>query len=152
MRFERADGDGGDGDVVVETGGQAFFEDVQRQAGRCDDACFAGLRAVVVARVPNPCMLLVPGWTFSRAKDRAVIVRGEWDASQGVTLWANAGQGKFDFDALASSVYTVTDRQGTFMNNFAHQRDRRDRQAASAGLHARFATGGVAHQLAASVD
>ena len=49
--FERGDADGGDGDVVVEAGGQAFFEDVQWQAGRGDDACFAGLRAVVVAGV-----------------------------------------------------------------------------------------------------
>ena len=107
---------------------------------------------VPLPRAPNPRTLLAPDWTFGKSKDRAVILRGEWDVTPNVTLWANAGQGKFDFDALASSVYTVTDRQGTFMNNFAHQRDRRDRQAASAGLHARFATGGVAHQLAASVD
>ena len=51
MLFERGDADGGDGDVVVEAGGQAFFEDVQWQAGRGDDACFAGLRAARVAGV-----------------------------------------------------------------------------------------------------
>ena len=107
---------------------------------------------VPLPRAPNPRTLLAPDWTFGKSKDRAVILRGEWDVTPNVTLWANAGQGKFDFDSIASSVYRVADTQGTFINDFAHQRDQRDRRAASAGLHARFATGSVAHQLAASFD
>ena len=51
VRFERADGDGGDGDMVVEGGAQAFFEDVQRQTGGGDDACPALSRPAVIAGI-----------------------------------------------------------------------------------------------------
>ena len=49
--LKRVDGKGGDGDVVVEGGSQAFFEDVQRQAGGGDDAGPALLRPAFVAGI-----------------------------------------------------------------------------------------------------
>lgn len=105
---------------------------------------------VALPRVPNPRTLLAPGWTYGDEKTHALAVRGEWDVLPSATLWFTAGQSVTDFDSVASSVYQVTDAQGTFANNFAHQRDRRRRRAANVGASLQLASGPVNHHLAVS--
>jgi iron complex outermembrane receptor protein len=105
---------------------------------------------VALPRPPRPETLLAPDWTFGTTKDSAVILRGEVDITRDTTAYASYGHGKTDFDALASATYTVTNAQGDYRNNFAHQRSIYDKDSAEAGLRTRFATGGVGHELALS--
>ncbi|MFT3719532.1 TonB-dependent siderophore receptor [Pseudorhodoferax sp.] len=103
---------------------------------------------VAVPRPPRPETLLAPDWTFGTTKDQAVLLRGEVDVTHDLTAYAAYGHGRTDFDALASSTYTVLNAQGDYRNNFSHQRSIYDKDSAEAGVRARFHTGGVGHELA----
>ena len=107
---------------------------------------------VAVPRPPKPTTLLAPDWTFGTTKDHAILLRGEVDVTRNITAYAAYGRGKTDFDALASSVYTVTNAAGDYRNNFAHQRSIYDKDTAEIGARAKFATGSVGHELALSAS
>ena len=107
---------------------------------------------VAVPRPPKPTTLLAPDWTFGTTKDHAVLLRGEVDVTRDITAYAAYGRGKTDFDALASSVYTVTNAAGDYRNNFAHQRSIFDKDTAEVGARAKFNTGSVGHELALSAS
>ena len=103
---------------------------------------------VALPRPPRPETLLAPDWTFGTTKDQAILLRGEVDVTENVTAYASYGHGKTDFDALASSTYTVFNAQGDYRNNFSHQRSFYDKDSAEVGARARFGTAGVGHELA----
>ncbi len=105
---------------------------------------------VAVPAPPSPDTLLAPDWTAFSTKDEAVILRGEVDITKDVMAYAAWGHSKTDFDALASSTYTVFNDAGDYRNNFAHQRSIYDRDSAELGALARFRTGSVGHELAVS--
>ncbi len=107
---------------------------------------------LAVPRPPKPTTLLAPDWTFGTTKDRAILLRGEVDVTRDITAYAAYGRGKTDFDALASSVYTITNAAGDYRNNFAHQRSLFDKDTGEVGARAKFATGGVGHELALSAS
>ena len=103
---------------------------------------------VAVPRPPRPETLLAPDWTFGTTKDEAILLRGEVDVTHDITIYAAYGHSKTDFDALASSTYTVVNARGDYRNNFSHQRSIYDRDSAEVGARARFSTGAVGHELA----
>lgn len=103
---------------------------------------------VAMPRPPKPTTLLAPDWTFGTTKDHAILLRGEVDVTRNITAYAAYGHGKTDFDALASSTYTIINAAGDYLNNFAHQRSIFDKDTAEIGARAKFATGGVRHELA----
>lgn len=105
---------------------------------------------VALPRPPSPSTLLAPDWTFGTTKDHAILLRGEVDVTRDITMYAAYGRGKTDFDALASSTYTVFNAAGDFRNNFAHQRSIYDKDTAEIGARAKFDTGSVGHELALS--
>jgi len=107
---------------------------------------------VTLPSAPRPETLLAPDWTFGITEDEAVLLRGEVDVTQNVTAYAAYGRSKTDFDALASSTYTVFNAQGDYRNNFAHQRSLYDRDSAEVGARAKFATGAVGHELSVSAN
>lgn len=75
-----------------------------------------------VPEPPKPNTLLAPDWTFANTKDKAAVLHAEFDISDNVMAYANYGRSKTDFDALASSTYTVFTHQGDYRNNVSHQR------------------------------
>ncbi|XAH23701.1 TonB-dependent siderophore receptor [Xylophilus sp. GW821-FHT01B05] len=103
-----------------------------------------------VPRAPQARTMLSPDGTFSTSKDEAIVLRAEADVTRDITAYASYGRSHTDFDALASTVYTVYNRQGDYRANYAHQRSIYDRESADAGLRTRFRTGGVGHELALS--
>ncbi|MBP7451329.1 MAG: TonB-dependent receptor [Ottowia sp.] len=105
---------------------------------------------LAVPRPPKPTTLMAPDWTFGTTKDRAVLLRGEVDVTRDITAYAAYGRSKTDFDALAGSTYTVTNAQGDYRNNFAHQRSIYEKNTGEIGARGKFATGSVGHELALS--
>lgn len=66
-----------------------------------------GPAAMLNGMPPKPNTLLAPDWTFANTKDKAAVLHAEFDISDNVMAYANYGRSKTDFDALASSTYTV---------------------------------------------
>ncbi|MDR0674000.1 MAG: TonB-dependent siderophore receptor [Zoogloeaceae bacterium] len=103
---------------------------------------------VAVPKPPKPETLLGPGWTFGKTKDRAIMARGEFDIAERLMVYAAFGDSHTDFDALASSTYTIYNAAGDFRNNFAHQRIILDKTSAEIGARGKFSTGVVEHEVA----
>jgi iron complex outermembrane receptor protein len=99
-------------------------------------------------KAPKPETLLAPDWTFGKTKDRAVMLRGEFDLAENLTAYAAVGKSKTDFDALASSVYEIYNAAGDFRNNYAHQRAILDKESAEIGARGKFRTGDIGHEIA----
>lgn len=109
-------------------------------------------RGVDTPDVPDPRHALAPDWTYSKAEDRAFVLRGEADITKDVTVYGNYGQGSTDYDGLLGVVFAVTDTDGRYRNNFGQQRQILDRKAGDVGVMARFDTGSVGHELALSAS
>ncbi|MFT3690959.1 TonB-dependent siderophore receptor [Paenirhodobacter sp.] len=99
-----------------------------------------------VPRAPDTDTLLNPPWTFSTTKDRAAILRGEFDVTDSVTAYAALGFSHSDFDAMAASTYQVFNEAGDFRTNVSHQRSIYSRRTADVGLRGQFTTGEVRHE------
>lgn len=105
-----------------------------------------------VPEPPKPNTLLAPDWTFANTKDKAAVLHAEFDISDNVMAYANYGRSKTDFDALASSTYTVFTHQGDYRNNVSHQRQILKKEAADVGVRTSFKTGLIGHELAVNAS
>lgn len=106
--------------------------------------------SLAVPAAPDASTLLSPDWTFSTTQTDALVLRGEVDVTRDFTVYAAYGYAEHDFDALASSVYSVTNSAGDYSNNFSHQRMKQDANTAELGGRINFSTGAVRHEAALS--
>lgn len=103
---------------------------------------------MAVPTPPKPDTLLNPPWTYTDTKDKAAILRGEFDVSDAITAYAAVGRSKMDFDSLASSTQVLLNPAGDLRNNATQQRIHYDRSSAEIGVKARFDTGPIRHEAA----
>lgn len=90
-------------------------------------------------------------WTYSHSKDSFGAVRGEYDLSDSLMVYAAAGARKGNYDFLRHTVAAV-DAQGNFTVTPRTFRRDEDVKTATIGLRSWFHTGPVGHELNLSLN
>lgn len=90
-------------------------------------------------------------WTYSRAKDTFGALRGEYDLSESLMLYAAAGARRGDYDFLRHAVQLTNDAGRFVVSPRAFQREEEVRTA-TVGLRNWFSTGSVGHTLNLSLN
>lgn len=85
-------------------------------------------------------------WTYAKARDTHVVLRGEYDLTPDSTVYAAAGARRGRSDFLRHAV-TVNNAQGNFTSTPFQFLFNEDVRTAEAGLRVRFDTGPVWHAL-----
>jgi len=100
---------------------------------------------VSVPSAPNGRRNVTQSWEWSEVTDRAALLRGEYDLTDGVTVFANAGGGWTTVDRLFGTP-TILNARGDTSETPEHYKFEVDRSTLDAGLRARFDTGMVSHR------
>jgi iron complex outermembrane receptor protein len=90
-------------------------------------------------------------WTYSRAKDTFGALRGEYDLSESLMVYAAAGARRGDYDFLRHAVQLTNDAGRFVVSPRAFQREEEVRTA-TVGLRNWFSTGSVGHTLNLSLN
>ncbi|QKF60000.1 TonB-dependent receptor [Aliarcobacter lanthieri] len=96
---------------------------------------------------PKNTTLFAPKDTFTTTEDHIFMLTGDYDITDNIFVYGKYGHSKTDFDALASSTYQVFNTQGDYRNDFAHQRNKQDKDSADIGIRFSFDTFGIKHEL-----
>jgi iron complex outermembrane receptor protein len=86
-------------------------------------------------------------WEYSRIRDRSLLLHTEYDLSDHVTWFADAGGGRTRVSRLFAIAPTIIDETGNVSLTDSNYRFDVDRASVGTGLRARFATGPVTHAL-----
>jgi iron complex outermembrane receptor protein len=86
-------------------------------------------------------------WEYSRIRDQSVLLHTEYDVSDDVTWFADAGGGRTRVSRLFSIAPTIIDEAGNASLTHSNYRFDVERASVGTGLRARFATGPVTHAL-----
>lgn len=103
---------------------------------------------VALPEPPKSDTLLNPSWAFNDIKDRGAMVRGEFDVSERVMVYAAAGTSKTEFSSQSASTALVFNNAGDYRSNVGDVGDEAKRKSAEVGVRGKFATGPIRHQLA----
>ena len=107
---------------------------------------FLASGATVVPRAPDGRRNVTQAWEWFKTDDQSLLLRGEYDLGDKLTLFADAGGGRTRVDRLFGNPTLLNPAGDT---NTLPQRFRFDvdRSTADAGLRARFDTGAIRHAV-----
>jgi iron complex outermembrane receptor protein len=102
---------------------------------------------VSVPEPPKPGVSWNPPWAYYDNTDKGAMLRGEFDLTDQLMVYAAAGTSKSEIDTIMG-VGQVFNEAGDFRTNFSGVSDRMERKSAEVGLQGKARTGAVGHQFA----
>ncbi|RMT86500.1 hypothetical protein ALP39_00793 [Pseudomonas marginalis pv. marginalis] len=100
---------------------------------------------VDVPSAPNGRTSLPQKWGWSDTKEQSVLLGGEYDLNDSLTVFAHAGGGRSDVKRMSDQVPRILNDAGDTENTPGYYKFNVDRSTADVGLRALFATGPVTH-------
>ncbi|CAO3405708.1 TonB-dependent siderophore receptor [Azospirillum largimobile] len=101
---------------------------------------------VPVPSAPDGRRNITQPWAWSEVTDRAALLRGEYDLTDSVTVFANAGGGWTEVERLFGTP-TILNARGDTSETPEHYKFDVERSTLDAGLRARFDTAMVSHSM-----
>ena len=101
---------------------------------------------VPVPSAPDGRRNITQPWAWSEVTDRAALLRGEYDLTDSVTVFADAGGGWTDVERLFGTP-TILNARGDTSETPEHYKFDVERSTLDAGLRARFDTAMVSHSM-----
>lgn len=102
---------------------------------------------VSLPKTPDPDISWNPPWAFYESTDEGAMLRGEFDLTEKMTVYATAGSSETKFKSNMGAGQILND-SGDFQINFSGVSDKVERKSAEAGLFGEANTGSVGHQFA----
>ncbi|MEY1661361.1 TonB-dependent siderophore receptor [Isoalcanivorax beigongshangi] len=102
---------------------------------------------VAVPKPPKPGTSWNPPWSFFDNTDKGGLLRGEFDITDQLMVYATAGLSKSEIDTIMG-VGNVLNSSGDFSINYSGVSDRMERKSAEVGLQGSVQTGVVGHRFA----
>lgn len=102
---------------------------------------------VAVPSAPDGRRNVTQAWGRSKIKDQSLLLRAEYDLSDKLTLFANAGGAKSDVARLSDQTPTILNAAGDTSSVPMYFKFGVERSTADTGLRARFDTGAVRHAV-----
>ncbi|MCR4158364.1 TonB-dependent siderophore receptor [Kerstersia gyiorum] len=102
---------------------------------------------VSVPKPPKPDVSWNPPWAYFDNEDKGAMLRGEFDLTDQLMVYAAAGTSKSEIDTIMGAGQ-VFNEAGDFRTNFSGVSDRMKRKSAEVGLQGKARTGSVGHQFA----
>lgn len=100
---------------------------------------------VQVPSAPNGRTSLPQKWGWSDTKEQSLLLGGEYDLNDNLTVFAHAGGGRSDVKRLSDQVPRILNDAGDTKNTPGYYKFNVDRSTADIGLRSLFATGPVTH-------
>lgn len=101
---------------------------------------------VAVPTAPDGRRNVTQAWEWSKVRDKSLLARTEYDVTEAVTVFADAGGGRTKVDRLFGTP-TILDLAGNTTSTPGHFKFDIDRNVADAGLRARFDTAAIRHAV-----
>lgn len=108
------------------------------------------LAGVAIPAAPKPIQGWQQPWAYDNTRATTAAVRGEYDLTPALTAFAAAGYSRFEEQQLFSNSF-LTSSTGALTQSQVYWPLYRDNTTAEAGLRTKLQTGGIEHQLVASV-
>ncbi|WP_182026292.1 TonB-dependent receptor [Vibrio rotiferianus] len=96
---------------------------------------------------PSSDTLLTPDWAYNDSKDRGMMIRGELDVTDSVTLYTALGGSRTDFDSNVPQRIKIIDNSGTLEISQGAVKLDSKRTSGDVGVRSEFDTGPVEHYL-----
>lgn len=100
-----------------------------------------------VPKPPKPDVSWNPPWAYYDNTDKGAMLRGEFDLTDQLMVYAAAGTSKSEIDTIMGAGQ-VFNEAGDFRTNFSGVSDSMKRKSAEFGLQSKARTGAVGHQFA----
>lgn len=100
---------------------------------------------VEVPSAPNGRTSLPQKWGWSDTKEQSLLLGGEYDLNDNLTVFAHAGGGRSDVKRMSDQVPRILNDAGDTSNIPGYYKFNVDRSTADVGLRGLFATGPVTH-------
>lgn len=106
---------------------------------------FLAAAGIAVPSAPDGRRNVTQAWGWSKIKDQSLLLRAEYDLSDKLTLFANAGGAQSDVARLSDQTPTILNVAGDTSSTPMYFKFGVERSSADTGLRARFDTGAVRH-------
>ena len=100
---------------------------------------------VQVPSAPNGRTSLPQKWGWSDTKEQSLLLGGEYDLNDNLTVFAHAGGGRSDVKRMSDQVPRILNDAGDTSNTPGYYKFNVDRSTADVGARGLFATGPVTH-------
>jgi iron complex outermembrane receptor protein len=100
---------------------------------------------VQVPSAPNGRTSLPQKWGWSDTKEQSLLLGGEYDLNDNLSVFAHAGGGRSDVKRMSDQVPRILNDAGDTSNTPGYYKFNVDRSTADVGLRGLFATGPVTH-------
>ncbi|NWN48139.1 TonB-dependent siderophore receptor [Pseudomonas sp. MAFF 301514] len=100
---------------------------------------------VEVPSAPNGRTSLPQKWGWSDTKEQSLLLGGEYDLNDNLSVFAHAGGGRSDVKRMSDQVPRILNDAGDTSNIPGYYKFNVDRSTADVGLRGLFATGPVTH-------
>ncbi|MFT4066548.1 TonB-dependent siderophore receptor [Paraburkholderia sp.] len=108
---------------------------------------------IAVPAAPDPRINLSQPYDFSRSQSTTGLVRGEYDLTDRVTVFAAIGANTFHFDKRETNGGTILDDAGNVnITANALQKGQYDTVTGEVGIRGRFSTGPIDHEATLSAN
>nr|WP_240536061.1 TonB-dependent siderophore receptor [Bradyrhizobium cosmicum] len=101
---------------------------------------------VAVPTAPAGTRNVTQAWEWSKVHDNSLLARAEYDVTDAVTVFADAGGGRTQVDRLFGTP-TILNSAGDTTSTPGHFKFDIDRNVADAGVRARFETAAISHAV-----
>ena len=101
---------------------------------------------VAIPTPPKADTLLNPDWSHVRNKDKAAMVRGEFDLNDQTMAYAALGVSKTDYEYNGAMSAQVLNAAGDFKTSMGQLAFTQKKQSAEVGLKGKLQTGAIKHQ------
>lgn len=105
---------------------------------------------IAIPKAPKPEVSWNPPWSFFDLTEKSAMLRGEFDLTDKLMVYATAGVNESDIDTNMG-VPEVFNKAGDFRINYSGVSERTKRKSAEVGLRGMAHTGSVGHQFALNV-
>ncbi|NIE65383.1 TonB-dependent siderophore receptor [Burkholderia sp. Ax-1719] len=102
---------------------------------------------IAVPQAPDGARNVTQSWGWWKSLDQAVLLHSEYDASQHITVFADAGTAKTDVSRLSDQTPTILNAAGDTRSTPQNWKFQVNRWSADTGARAHFDTGPVSHAL-----
>jgi iron complex outermembrane recepter protein len=114
---------------------------------------YAVTPGIAVPAAPDPRINLSQPYDFSRSQSTTGLVRGEYDLTDKVTVYAAVGANTFHFDKRETNGGTILNSAGDVnITANAQQKGQYDTVTGEAGIRGKFTTGPIHHEATISVN
>lgn len=108
---------------------------------------FLAAAGIAVPSAPDGRRNVTQAWGWSKIKDQSLLLRAEYDLSDRLTLFANAGGAKSDVARQSDQTPTILNAAGDTSSVPMYFKFGVERSTADTGLRTRFDTGAVRHAV-----